>query len=103
MADTEPPPTGVVAAWAPVNEWHTCHFCGEDVCDGLDSTGERHWLSDCRPDLVEHEIGPLCTWHGLPDGNGKDCYAYSKPRYEVGKPGIVWTNEHAHFYPDGPM
>lgn len=23
---------------------------------------ERHWLSDCRPDLVEHEEGPLCTW-----------------------------------------
>lgn len=82
--------------------WHTCHFCGQDVKDGLEPSGKRHWLSDCRPDLVEHEIGKLCTWP--PTGNAQlddelgrpNCYAYENHEGE-------WTEEHSHFYKDGPM
>jgi hypothetical protein len=86
---------------APVGEWHNCHFCGDYVRDGLDPKGERHWLSDCRPDLVEHEIGPLCTW---PDKMGTSaCYAYTELQFEVGKPALKWTDEHTHFNKDGPM
>lgn len=65
---------------------HHCHFCGEYLdADSKDSQGRRHWLSDCRPDLTEHEKGPLCTW-----AYKGECYA-----------------EHANginaVYPDGPM
>ncbi len=89
--------------------WHRCHFCGTDVRNGLEFDGRRHWLSDCRPDLVEHEIGETCTWafrrepivrkdgsviEPLPEE--ECCYAYQTR-------GRDWTNEHTHFYPDGPM
>jgi hypothetical protein len=40
----------------------------------LNAAGERrrHWLSDCRPDLLPHEPGPTCTWwHQVPPS----CYA----------------------------
>ena len=75
-------------------ETHQCHFCGEWVYDGKSTeTGERHWLSDCRPDLVEHEVGELCTWH---DANGHTCYAYQAS-------DRTWGDEHKHFYSDGPM
>lgn len=85
-----------------VKDWHNCHFCGEYVLDGLDPNGERHWLSDCRPDLVEHEPGPVCTWHNLADVDGKpyhelDCYAYQDGDTQE------WGSEHKHFYKDGPM
>lgn len=89
--------------------WHTCHFCGEEVKDGLDRKGYRHWLSDCRPDLVEHEPGPTCTWHNLDTiPEGRNCYAYSVSNFEPSEPGTVgnglkWTDEHKHFYTDGPM
>lgn len=108
-------------------DYHTCHFCGENVKDGLTPKGERHWLSDCRPDLVEHEIGRTCTWAHLrnkfeecnecqpytpcdthvkiPTPN--DCYAFSTSDYNFNEPGTVnglkWTDEHTHFYKDGPM
>lgn len=91
--------------------WHTCHFCGENVNkEGYTFKNERHFLSDCRPDLVEHEIGETCTWsfrrkpefkrmkdetEDFPE-NGT-CYAYQDPDSRE------WTNEHVHFYPDGPM
>lgn len=78
-----------------MSDWHTCHFCGENVKDGLDPEGKRHWLSDCRPDLVEHEIGETCTWHGL-NSEGADCYAYQNRDRK-------WTSEHKYFYEDGPM
>ncbi len=98
--------------------WHTCHFCGTYVKDGYEdvakSSDKRHFLSDCRPDLVEHEIGSTCTWAYRrmyfiePDINGRRyiekecCYAYESngepPNY-----ARVWTNEHKHFYKDGPM
>jgi hypothetical protein len=68
--------------------WHTCHFCGTYVKDGLENDGTRHWLSDCRPDLVEHEPGPACTWPYRPGPN--NCYAYK-------------DEAHTTFYPDGPM
>jgi hypothetical protein len=73
-------------AAAAMSEWHNCHFCGTLVRDGYESDGTRHWLSDCRPDLTEHEPGPTCTWWGL---GGRECYA-----------------DHAHgtnfVYEDGP-
>jgi hypothetical protein len=79
-------------------EYHTCHFCGEDVKDGLDPKGERHWISDCRPDLVKHEIGETCTWYNLnPKEDGRNCYAYQEHW------SLVWGDEHIHFYEDGPM
>jgi len=88
--------------------WHQCHFCGQDVDkDGYEDSAhtKRHFLSDCRPDLVEHEIGPICTWplitepgyEYLNEELGRpNCYAYQD---SDGK----WTEEHIHFYPDGPM
>lgn len=79
-------------------EYHTCHFCGEDVSEGKDSQGNRHWLSDCRPDLVKHEPGKTCTWYNLETvPASRDCYAYQDPDTRE------WTDEHKHFYPDGPM
>ncbi|MFY3742206.1 MAG: hypothetical protein HMLIMOIP_002670 [Candidatus Nitrosomirales archaeon] len=89
-------------------DYHQCHFCGEYVKDGYESNGRRHFLSDCRPDLVEHEIGELCTWAfrrlsefnqhetGHPYRENETCYAYRNT-------DLKWTNEHIHFYPDGPM
>lgn len=84
--------------------WHHCHFCGELVAHGYDGNGQRHWLSDCRPDLVEHEPGPLCTWplgmsHHPESGHkpNRNCYAYQV--FATGE----WTDEHTHFHNDGPM
>jgi hypothetical protein len=72
---------------------------GKDVEES--TKGERHWLSDCRPDLVEHEIGPKCTWayrrEMEQDFKEEDCcYAYQNLDLE-------WTKDHVHFYKDGPM
>ena len=93
-------------------EYHQCHFCGEYVNkEGFNYKGERHYLSDCRPDLVEHEIGEICTWafrrEPLTLANGhvepafpenRTCYAYQDDTSHN-----EWTDEHTHFYPDGPM
>lgn len=87
-------------------EYHQCHFCGEDVKDGKGTKGERHWLSDCRPDLVEHEPGNKCTWayrrnpELYPSEKFKEedtCYAYQNHST------LEWTDKHEHFYTDGPM
>jgi hypothetical protein len=110
-------------------EPHNCHFCGDLVLDGYSTVTEklevrdysgnrgipsspniklgkqwnsykvRHWLSDCRPDLVEHEIGPICTWWGSKSSVVHSCYAYQDDKL----PGQPWTNEHKYFYSDGPM
>lgn len=86
-------------------EYHQCHFCGTYVKDGKESNGKRHWLSDCRPDLVEHEKGALCTWAFRRDPElypkekfkeEQTCYAYQNLDNE-------WTDKHEHFYADGPM
>jgi hypothetical protein len=80
-------------------EGSTCHFCGTCVIDGYETGRDRHkrhWLSDCRPDLVEHKPGELCTWHAQED-RGHDCYAYQNSDTRE------WTKEHKYFYPDGPM
>ena len=84
------------------DEFHTCHFCGTEISkDGKEYDGTRHYLSDCRPDLVQHEIGDTCTWayrrkeEGFKEND--TCYAYQDR--ETRK----WTDEHKHFYPDGPM
>jgi hypothetical protein len=65
------------------DEAHNCHFCGTVVKGGYEANGKRHWLSDCRPDLTEHEPGELCTWAPY------RCYA----QHEYG------IN---HVYKDGP-
>jgi len=92
-------------------EYHNWHFCGDRVDkEGYTFEKERHFLSDCRPDLVEHEIGDTCTWdyRRKPIGNEQNsnvipplpeeecCYAYQDI-------DLKWTTEHKHFYPDGPM
>lgn len=60
---------------------HRCHFCGAD----LDHTGwdgkNDHTLAFCRPDLVEHEPGPLCTWPDDPELN------------EYRQPWCYWDHE----------
>lgn len=96
-------------------EYHRCHFCGEYVDQiGFQHDGQRHYLSDCRSDLVEHEMGETCTWafrrepliigkgtpgerieEALPEN--KTCYAYQDVF------SLQWTDEHKHFFPDGPM
>lgn len=89
--------------------WHSCHFCGTYVNkDGYEHSGKRHYLSDCRPDLVEHEIGETCTWYLYTEESAKKygleevwpqedtCYAYQDKDYK-------WTKEHTHFYKDRPM
>lgn len=82
----------------PDGEYHTCHFCGEYVLHGYEYNTKRHWLSDCRPDLVKHEIGKTCTWWGMERDSGKkNCYAYQD------RDTREWTDEHIHFYEDGPM
>jgi hypothetical protein len=44
---------------------HICHFCGESLHhNSTDGKGNRHWLSDCRPDLID----------GTYDGGGKTVY-----------------------------
>lgn len=95
-----------------LQEYHQCHFCGEYVNkQGYedDAQTKRHFLSDCRPDLVKHEIGETCTWYyrrkPLTNNKGEiipalpveeTCYAYQDK-------DLKWTTEHIHFYPDGPM
>lgn len=94
------------------DEWHSCHFCGTQVNkEGYEVKGDRHFLSDCRPDLVEHKIGETCTWafrrksefkrmrnetEDFPEN--RTCYAY-QDRDNL----LNWTDEHKHFYIDGPM
>ncbi len=69
----------------------------EKIYRSFDFSGHRHWLSDCRPDLVEHEIGEACTWSSDPAvPYERRCYAYLDERRQV-------TPNHVHFYADGPM
>lgn len=106
------------------DEWpdvepHMCHFCGTEVIHGYEHDGTRHYLSDCRPDLVEHEQGKFCTWHSTPGQGGcehdlsrllnqsdldehlencvRGCYAFQN------RDTNEWTEEHVHFDSDGPM
>lgn len=80
-------------------EYHSCHFCGAFVKDGYETDGTRHYLSDCRPDLVEHEPGKLCTWPAIPElGKERDCYAHRV----MTKDGFKVTDKHENFYKDGP-
>lgn len=84
-------------------DYHNCYFCGTFVYNGYEGNGTRHWLSDCRPDLVEHEIGMACTWWGVDGGvvgDHANCYAYQDRSGPMPWP---WTDEHEHFDTDGPM
>jgi hypothetical protein len=76
-----------------MSEEKRCHFCGD--------TDSPHMLSDCRPDLVKHEIGPTCTWWyssvlGVVDRK-HSCYAYQDFWSRE------WTGEHVHFHEDCDM
>lgn len=110
---------------------HKCHFCGSDLTHNSFSserdpeTGiwglRRHWLSDCRADLVEHAIGSDCTWSFITEEfleklrhEGKDvllemyqkhpkCYAYEYSGGSENSYKSVWTDQHIHFHKDGPM
>lgn len=77
-------------------DYHNCHFCGEYVANGYTTSNERHFLSDCRPDLVQHEPGPTCTWQGDKQLK-KNCYAFQD------RDTSKWTDEHKHFDQDGAM
>lgn len=85
------------------DEWHACHFCGTSVKDGREPSGDRHWLSDCRPDLVEHEPGELCTWASKANTPTEpNCYAYQNSS-GMSPNDWTWGSEHINFYTDGPM
>jgi hypothetical protein len=61
---------------------HRCYFCGEYLShDGYDPQGNLHDVAFCRPDLVEHEPGPLCTWPDDPELN------------EYREPWCYWDHE----------
>lgn len=90
-------------------ETHRCHYCGTELRhDSYEfakgGKGERHWLSDCRPDLVRHEPGGKCTWayrrgseEFANENENTFCYAYRNP--DTNEVGL----EHKYFYGDGPM
>ena len=81
-----------------MSEYHQCHFCGTYVIAGYESNGARHYLSDCRPDLVQHEIGSTCTYSwDAESGETPDCYGYQDRNTRQ------WTKQHEHFDPDVPM
>lgn len=67
---------------------HRCHFCGQDTDhEGYESDGSRHWNEDCRPDLFDHEPGPICTWPDDPELN-----EYRAPR-------CYWDHEKGELRP----
>lgn len=79
-------------------DYHNCHFCGTLVDKGYEPDGTRHYLSDCRSDLVWHTPGPTCTWWRCGRGSRcGPCYGYQ--HIDTGE----WTTDHIHFYNDGPM
>jgi hypothetical protein len=91
-------------------EWHTCHFCGTQLNEkGYEVNGDRHFVSDCRPDLIEHEIGDTCTWASrrkpltMADGTIESAWPEEDCCYAYQDRDRNWTKEHKHFYPDGPM
>lgn len=98
---------------------HVCHFCGTELDhqsysylyskEAGETVRERHWLSDCRPDLVEHELGPTCTWwykmemtdmYEQPVDPRQLCYGFQE-KFLGGDKG--WSSEHIHFFEDWPM
>lgn len=61
---------------------HLCHWCGEYLThSGHDTEDIYHDTAYCRPDLVEHEPGKLCTWPDHPELN----------KYR--EPGCYWDHE----------
>lgn len=61
---------------------HTCYFCGQYLDHvGRESDGTLHDVAYCRPDLVAHDPGPLCTWPDEPESN----------KYR--DPGCYWDHE----------
>lgn len=42
---------------------HMCHWCGDFLTHSShDLEGNLHDTAYCRPDLVGHEPGEICTW-----------------------------------------
>lgn len=51
---------------------HRCIMCGDELDhESYDTEGNLHDVPFCRPDLVEHEPGPTCTWSHY---NPMQCY-----------------------------
>lgn len=66
---------------------HRCYFCGADLDhEGWDTDGNNHTVAFCRPDLVEHEPGPTCTWPVIPEMG--DVW-----NREHDRPGCYWDHE----------
>ena len=63
---------------------HVCHFCGEPLDhEGYDPAGNLHDVKFCRPDLVEHEEGSLCTWPSTGD---------KELDIKLGRPNCYWDH-----------
>lgn len=64
---------------------HRCYFCGSDLDHvGYDTDGNNHTVEFCRPDLVEHVAGPLCTWPATGDAETDAL---------LGRPNCYWDHE----------
>ena len=64
---------------------HRCYFCGEDLDHvSYDVEGNLHDVAYCRPDLVPHEPGPLCTWPSTGDPVLDE---------ELARPECYWDHE----------
>lgn len=75
---------------------HTCHFCGEYLDhEGWDGGGNHHTVAFCRPDLVEHEEGPLCTWPLITEPG----YEYLNEK--MNRPGCYWDHENHRLRDNG--
>lgn len=63
---------------------HNCHFCGEPLDhESFDRSNNLHNAKFCRPDVFEHEEGPLCTWPYTGD------FELDK---KLGLPGCYWDH-----------
>ena len=105
-----------VSSEDPDGGWKQCHFCGTYVKDNYEDREKTkpHFLVDCRPDLVEHEIGPLCTWPVMAYSTPEKPHSWSNDKVDEfnkkhGRPSCYayqdrftgeWTEEHTHFYPN---
>lgn len=72
-------------------DMHRCYFCGEPLShDGWDFEGNLHDVAFCRPDLVEHEPGPLCTRPATGD---------LELDASLGRPDCYWDHERGELKP----
>lgn len=103
----------------PDDGWGQCHFCGTYVKANYEDKEKTkpHFLVDCRPDLVEHEVGELCTWPLMKYSTEDDLHSWSNERVdkfnlENMRPGCyayrdpvtgLFTALHIYFYPNDKL